>query len=291
MFDIEKLKEIKRTAIVALFSDDDLMESLVLKGGNALDIVYGIAQRASLDLDFSIDKEFNRSELSRIKEKIQKLLEETFKARGYEVFDFQFLEVPECLKAAAPEFWGGYLIQLKIIETTKYENLRSAPRALRVNALEVGPNHKRVFKISISKLEYCASKRETDLDDYTIYVYSPEMIVFEKLRAICQQMPEYTLNATKTARARDFFDIYTVMEHFEMDLTSPDNTGLLKHMFEAKQVSVSLIRDIEAYREYHRPDFVSVEATAKPSIELKPFDFYFDYVVEKCKRLHTLWKI
>ena len=203
----------------------------------------------------------------------------------------QFLEVPERPNMSAPEFWGGYLVQFKIIETTSYEYLRFEPRALRVNALEVGPNHKRVFKISISKLEYCTSKRETDLDDYTIYVYSPEMIVFEKLRAICQQMPEYTLNATKTARARDFFDIYTVMEHFKLDFASPDNIGLLKCMFEAKQVSVSLIRDIEVYREYHRSDFVSVEATAKAGIELRPFDFYFDYVVEKCKQLHTLWKI
>ncbi|OHB75456.1 MAG: hypothetical protein A2Z25_06910 [Planctomycetes bacterium RBG_16_55_9] len=291
MLDFEKLKEIKRTAIIALFSDDDLMDSLVLKGGNALDIVYGIAQRASLDLDFSIDKEFNKSELSRINSKIQKVLRETFKARGYEVFDLKFFEVPERLNAISPEFWGGYLIQFKIIETTKFGNLQSDRRDLRVHALEVGPNHKRVFKISISKLEYCASKRETDLDDYTIYVYSPEMIVFEKLRAICQQMPEYTLNTTKTARARDFFDIYTVMEHFEIDFTSPRNIDLLKLMFEAKQVSVSLIGDIEAYREYHRQDFVSVEATVKPSIELKPFDFYFDYVLEKCKCLQTLWKI
>ncbi len=74
MLDIEKLKEIKRTAIIALFSDDDLMDSLVLKGGNALDIVYGIAQRASLDLDFSIDKEFDKSELSRIDAKIARVL-------------------------------------------------------------------------------------------------------------------------------------------------------------------------------------------------------------------------
>jgi hypothetical protein len=81
------------------------------------------------------------------------------------------------------------------------------------------------------------------------------------------------------------------MEHFEIDFTAPHNVDLLKLMFEAKQVSVSLIRDIEAYREYHRPDFVSVEATAKPSIELKPFDLYFDYVLEKCRCLQTLWKI
>jgi len=95
--DLEKLEHIKRIAIIALFSDDDLMDSLVLKGANALDMIYGIAQRASLDLDFSIDKEFNKSEISTIHDKIQKVLKETFKAKGYEAFDIYFVEVPEHL--------------------------------------------------------------------------------------------------------------------------------------------------------------------------------------------------
>ncbi|MFH1883416.1 MAG: hypothetical protein ABIL62_11975 [Planctomycetota bacterium] len=47
MLDLDKLEQIKRIAIIALFSDDDLMDSLVLKGGNALDMIYGVAQRAS----------------------------------------------------------------------------------------------------------------------------------------------------------------------------------------------------------------------------------------------------
>ena len=94
MLDLEKLEQIKRITIIALFSDDDLMDSLVLKGGNALDMIYGIAQRASLDLDFSIDKEFNKSEISTIHDKIRKVLKETFKAKGYEAFDIHFTEVP-----------------------------------------------------------------------------------------------------------------------------------------------------------------------------------------------------
>jgi hypothetical protein len=36
------LAEIRRTAIAALFPDDVLTDYLVLKGGNALDLVYGI---------------------------------------------------------------------------------------------------------------------------------------------------------------------------------------------------------------------------------------------------------
>ncbi|MCZ2147286.1 MAG: nucleotidyl transferase AbiEii/AbiGii toxin family protein [Bryobacterales bacterium] len=43
-----------------------LLECLVLKGGNALNLVYGLTTRTSLDLDFSMsadfdDLDFNRS--------------------------------------------------------------------------------------------------------------------------------------------------------------------------------------------------------------------------------------
>ncbi|MBA7624098.1 hypothetical protein ES703_31502 [subsurface metagenome] len=110
MLDLEKLEQIKRIAIIALFSDDDLMDSLVLKGGNALDMIYGIAQRSSLDLDFSIDKEFDKSEISLIQDKIQKVLKETFEAKGYEAFDIHFFEVPDHINSTAPDFWGGYCL-------------------------------------------------------------------------------------------------------------------------------------------------------------------------------------
>jgi hypothetical protein len=153
----------------------------------------------------------------------------------------------------------------------------------------VGPEHRRKFKISISKKEYCAIKGQSELDDYTVYVYTPEMIVCEKLRAICQQMPDYTPNTTPTARARDFFDIYTVMEHFGMGAIASPSAALLKNIFKAKQVPLSLIGKIAEFREYHRPDFASVEATVKPNRRLKDFDFYFDYVVEKSGELEALW--
>ena len=57
--DLKKLEEIKRLAIIAMFSDDVLMDTLVLKGGNALDIVYKIASRSSIDLDFSMEQDFD----------------------------------------------------------------------------------------------------------------------------------------------------------------------------------------------------------------------------------------
>jgi len=288
--DLEKLEQIKRTALIALFSDDDLMDSLVLKGGSALDMVYNIAQRSSLDLDFSIPTEFRAETIPDVTKKIRRVLWENFRDKGYEAFDIDFREVPENATTSTPDFWGGYLVEFKVIEIGKYKNLLSDPRVLRVNALEAGPDHQRKFKVSISKFEYCDPKKEVDLDDYTVYVYTPEMIVFEKLRAICQQIPEYLPNSTQTARARDFFDIYTVIENFKIDLRSPQNSDLLKNIFAAKEVPLSLIGKIEQYKEYHRADFVSVEATLKPNTKLYTFDFYFNYVIDKCEALKPLWE-
>jgi hypothetical protein len=171
----------------------------------------------------------------------------------------------------------------------KYEELKEDSRALRVHALEITPSHKRIFKISISKLEYCSPKKPSELDDYTIFVYTPEMIVLEKIRAICQQMPEYKPNTTRIARARDFFDIYTVMENFDIDLSSDKSKQLLIKIFKAKEVPLLLIGRIKEFRDYHRQDFAAVKDTVKPKVKLEDFDFYFDYVIEKIKALESLW--
>jgi hypothetical protein len=45
---------------------------------------------------------------------------------------------------------------------------------------------------------------------------------------------------------------------------------------------------IEKYREFHRQDWPSVEATVGQ--ELKSFDFHFDYTLGVVKRLESLWK-
>jgi predicted nucleotidyltransferase component of viral defense system len=52
--DLERQERIKTLVIISLFSDDDLMNRFVLKGGNALDIVYNVSTRASIDVDVSI---------------------------------------------------------------------------------------------------------------------------------------------------------------------------------------------------------------------------------------------
>jgi predicted nucleotidyltransferase component of viral defense system len=79
------LAEIRRTAIAALFSDDVLTDYLVLKGGNALDLVYGITSRASIDLDFAMGRDFDDFEDAR--RRAFAALRNRFDIAGYSMFD------------------------------------------------------------------------------------------------------------------------------------------------------------------------------------------------------------
>ena len=144
------------------------------------------------------------------------------------------------------------------------------------------------FTIEISKHEYCQGKVEAELDGYTIYVYSPAMIAIEKLRAICQQMPEYTPVRNKRARARDFYDIVSILTEAGVDLSTPENLDLARHIFAAKDVPLSFIARIPEQREFHRPDWLSVKDTV--SGELREYDHYFDAVVKATVALHPLWE-
>lgn len=66
----DKLKEIRKLVIISLFSDDDLMDIFVLKGGNALDIAHDINSRASVDIDISIESDFSQDELETVRKKL-----------------------------------------------------------------------------------------------------------------------------------------------------------------------------------------------------------------------------
>lgn len=290
---LEELERIKKLAITAMFSDDELMEKLVLKGGNALDLVYNIGSRASGDLDFSMNKAFTSEELETLPARIEELLQSAFEAEGYKVFDVRFSEIPGTEVTQQLDFWGGYKIGFKAIKASEYERWSENIQDLRIRAADLGKGNKKSFEIEISKFEYTEQKQEEELEGYTIFVYTPEMIVCEKLRAICQQMPEYApiilRNREAAARARDFFDIYTVMEIFEIDLTTEENKGLLKQIFAAKRVPVEFLSHIQEYREFHKTGYASLSSTVKSSTDLKDFDFYFDYVIEKINALESLW--
>jgi Nucleotidyl transferase AbiEii toxin, Type IV TA system len=279
------LSQIRRLVIVAMFSDDELFSKLALKGGNALILVYKIGSRSSVDVDFSLEADF--VDLRDAEARILRSLSNRFAEVKYVVFDGKLAPRPVLKQKPADDRFGGYEFSFKIIEMEKYEACVSDVDRTRREALIVGPLNQRTFKIQISKYEHCAGKREVELDHYTIYVYTPEMLAIEKLRAICQQMPEYSKRGHPVARARDFYDIYSILESTHTVLNSPENLRLIADIFQAKDVDVKLMKRIADSREFHRPDWPSVRLSVTG--ELRDFDFYFEFVLQQVGLLKTLW--
>src|SRR5260370_15444720 len=243
---------IRRLIIKALFSDDLLLEQLVLKGGNALNLVHRIGSRSSLDVDLSLEGDF--PDIGSAQERILGTLERRFAAEGLLVFDENFREVglvgpnPQTQENAK---WGGYLITFKVIEGERFHDLGGDFKRAQRQALITGPNQERNFTVQISKFEYCAGKTEANFDEYLIFVYTPAMIALEKLRAVCQQMPEYLLRRQKTARARDFYDIHAITTCKQIDFSSPETHEMTRRIFEAKIVPLRLMARPRCYREFH----------------------------------------
>lgn len=285
-----QLARIKELVVIAMFSDDELMDCLVLKGGNALDLVHRISVRASLDVDFSMEGDFAPERFGEIRDRIERALASTFGDEGFVAFDVTLKGKPPRITIDMADFWGGYLAEFKLVDKTKYDMFAPDTNMLRRNALMLGPSSR--LMIEISRHEYIEGKEVQYLDGHRIFVYSAEMIVGEKLRAICQQMPEYgpiiKRSRKGSARARDFVDIHTLVTDREMNLESEANRRLVGAIFAAKRVPMSLIDRIEAYREFHRPDFAAVQATVKAGVRLESFDFYFDFVLDLAKRLKPL---
>ncbi|OGF04777.1 MAG: hypothetical protein A2W00_00615 [Candidatus Eisenbacteria bacterium RBG_16_71_46] len=277
--------EIRRRVIIAMFSDDMLLDQLVLKGGNALELVHHVLTRGSLDVDLSIESEFR--DLGDVRERIFQALRREFETAGYVVFDESFAVVPPSIAADSTPWWGGYYVEFKLIEKDLADSLAHDREKMRIQAQTFDPQHARKFRVDISKHEYCAGKVSAKLDGRTVYVYTEEMCVVEKLRAICQQMPEYG-RTNRTPRARDFYDVYATVTRRGLDLSLPENLDLFRHIFEAKRVPLALLARIADTRELHLPDWDAVKDTVQGQVF--DFDVYFDFVLEELSKLDALWK-
>lgn len=291
---IDELNLIKKMVVIAIFSDDYFMNVFVLKGGNAIDLAYKISSRASIDIDVSMESDFN-IDFEEVKEKLEKNITATLAEKKYIVFDFNLIKQPRNQSSDKDAFWGGYKVDFKIIKEDKFKELgKKNIDSLRRNAKVIGDHQEKKFTIDISKFEYCKSKKEYNLDNYTIYIYTPLMIIYEKLRAICQQMEEYSkiVSTNQKPRAKDFFDIYIIFEPLITlnDFTNKNNFKMLEEIFEIKKVPLDFLLLVKNYREFHRDSFNTVKDSVYKSFKLESYDFYFDYVLEKIKILEAFWK-
>ncbi len=285
---MELLNTVKRLAVLAMVSDDVLMEKFIFKGGSAIDMIYNLSNRSSLDLDFSMEESLSEEEEQDIKRRVESTLTEIFSEEGFLAHDIKFMRRPRNMSEDVQDFWGGYRIEFKVISLEVAEQFKDDPDRIRRSSMVIGKGNSTVFKIDISSHEYCAAKKMEDFEDYTIYVYSPEMIVFEKLRAICQQNEDYNeiVRTNRRPRGRDFYDIYLLMDQYDIDPSTPKNMELLSNIFAAKRVPLDFIKKIRTDKEYHQENFeASLKDTIAQQDDLKNFDLYFDFVVETFEEL------
>ncbi len=275
------IEKIKRLTLRALVSDEILMKGLVLKGGNALNIAYNIRDRGSVDIDFSMEKDFTEKEKVRIENQLKFLLNNEFSKEGLFVFDIKFKEKPKQQKV---KVWKGYEILFKTISADLYVEGEESKN--RMKAISIKADHSKSFSVDISSYEYVATSKLMDIDGTILRVYTPEMIVIEKLRALCQSLPEYQTivsTANTKGRARDFYDIWNVCQHFELDFTSDKNKQLLEDIFAAKNVPIKFLDLIPKYKSLQSRDWVNVKDTVEE--DLKEFDHYYDFSISIIKNL------
>lgn len=279
---------LKRLTIIGLFSDETLAEFLVLKGGNALSLVYQLGHRGSLDLDFSIESDFPLEVLDTLGTRMGAALNKAFEPEGLVAFDVKIDEVPPDVTPDMTPFWGGYAITFKLITSAEYLAAEGNLDQLRRRALVTGPGQVKKVQVEISKHEFCGQREVHELDGLKVSVYSPAMIVCEKLRALCQQTEDYChlVKRSPRARARDFYDIYATMQKYRVDLGSPETRRLLRDIFEAKRVPLRLLGQMRDSKTFHAPDWDAVRGTVSPGVDLKSFEFYFDFVLELCEALN-----
>lgn len=273
--------EIRSTVITAMFADDKLMNYFALKGGCALELIHGIVTRGTLDVDLSIPGDFD--DFEDVRNRVFRAITDRFDALGYVAFDLTFEP------AGRSDILSGYQIFFKIIEVEKYRELDGRLTDIRRQSTVIDTKQHRKLEVQISKREYCEGKELADLKGFQLYVYSLPMCAIEKLRAICQQMPEYRHYASPSPRARDFLDIHEIITKGGVDLAAPAQLELFRPIFDAKEVPLQLLRLIDdpGVKEFHRPDW---DAVVSGSVErVEEFDFYFDYVVRELRRLQSLW--
>lgn len=280
------LVEIRRRLLTAVAADDLLVDLLVLKGGNALELIHRIGERASLDLDFSMEADV--ADTQDLEGRLKRSVEDRLDSIGLVVFDWTFGPRPQTPSERSGR-WGGYRAEFKLVPLDLFRELGGDLSAMRRRSIELTGSHQRIFKIDISKYEFCRGYATANVDSYDLHVYTPAMIAAEKLRAVCQQMPEYVQRRNPAPRPRDFYDIHAVVTHAGVRLQ--DERELAWQMFAAKDVPWAFLGLIgrDRDRAFHRQGWAAVVESVRG--ELRDFDFYFDFVAAEATRLHALGEV
>ena len=266
------ITDILELELVGIFSDPYLSKHVFLKGGAALIFLEKIDERKSTDVDLSTPDSIKDHEKTFF-ERIEKVLEQEFRKHNYDVIDFKHDRKPK-ERRDRPEWWGGWNCEFKLCaaEHRKLSDERRRKRAL----IPEGSNSSKI-EIQISEHEYCGTARSRTIKGVKINGYTRALLVTEKLRAICQQHPDYKYRL-KRNRVRDVVDIYHLTKDHQGDKFLKECKTELPKVFAAKQVDTAFLEALfdEGFVDTLRAGFPQVADTLKGTVY--PVDTYIEYL-------------
>ena len=267
------IEETITEVIIALYSSSKLAKLLILKGGSAMRMFDDLSARLSFDADFSIEETL--TDASPVKREMERCLKRRFAHHGLDLIDFSFQKRPKVVKKDFPEWWGGWACEFKLVSR---KHRGKSLEAKRRNALVPERASSSRIKIDLSEHEYCGKRRSKTIAGSRIRAYSQEMLVLEKLRAICQQHPNYPYRQQSKNRSRDFYDIHALTTDASEDFLARCKHHV-KPVFEAKEVGMWLLRslwDDEDFIDEFRRGFELVKDDVSGKVD--DFDTYLEHI-------------
>jgi len=268
------IQDVISECVAALYSNDLVRSFLILKGGTALSISENIQKRLSTDIDFSVSGEIENPGM--FFGEIANILKDHFFKLNYELFDYKYSVKPSNRSAKDPVFWGGYEVNFKLIPAKHGIEVIDQKRR---NAVIPKGSISSNISLEISEHEFCGLIKKFPFHGSTVCAYDPALLILEKLRAICQQHPNYRYRKFGKNRARDFFDIYQLLsKHRSASFYSTLKDNIYE-VFKAKETPIELARSIfsDDFLALQKDGFEEVRNTVS-AVEgrIEDFDFYVE---------------
>ncbi len=266
-----KIEEVITQTIIAIYSASSSSKTLFLKGGSAMRLFDNLTSRLSIDADFSVKTDIADENI--FFRDLESSVANGFRSKRFDIIDFKWKRKPKVIRPGFPDWWGGWLCEFKLLS---FRHRGKTLRTMRRNALiPDGANSSKVT-LEISKHEYCGTKRTKIINGIKIFGYSRELLVLEKIRAICQQHPDYAYRSSKN-RARDFYDIYELTADTDDGFISRCSSQIEK-VFRAKEVPLKILASLWEvdFIDEQRPGFDAVKDTVIG--EIHDFDVYVEHL-------------
>lgn len=265
------IEEIITQTVIAIYSTPSLSKTLFLKGGSALRLFDNLTSRLSIDADFSVKTDIDNE--SKFFRELKSSVIARFRREKFDIIDFEWSRKPGKKRAGFPDWWGGWLCEFKLVS---FKHRGKGKETKTRNALFLDGAKSSKVKVEISKHEYCGKRRTKTIQGVKIFGYSRELLVLEKIRAICQQHPDYVYRSSKN-RARDFYDIYELTANIDDDFISKCRSQLEK-VFRAKEVPLNTMASLwkDDFIDEQRPGFDEVKDTVTG--EIHDFDVYVEHL-------------